>query len=96
MSFNNKHIILETWNDIRKSLDDIINDENQSFLEENNNFNDEENIDIIIHKNKTFILENNKLYNFNNKYNLGDKIDINDKGSLYGEYINGKVVISIL
>ena len=55
MSFNNKHIILETWNDIRKSLDDIINDENQSFLEENNNFNNEENIDIIIHKNKTFI-----------------------------------------
>ena len=82
---------MRTWNDISKSLDDIINDENQSFLEENNN--DDEDINIIIHKNKTFILENNKLYNINNIYNLGDKIDINNKGSLYGEYINGKVVV---
>lgn len=82
---------MRTWNDISKSLDDIINDENQSFLEENNN--DDEDINIIIHKNKTFILENNKLYNINNIYNLGDKIDINNKGSLYGEYINGKVMV---
>ena len=31
-----------------------------------------------------------------NDINNWKKIDINDKGSLYGEYINGKVVISIL
>ena len=86
LSFNNKEEILKTWDNIKKSLDTIINEENLSISEDINNFESDEETDEeinkIIHKNKTYILENNKLYKIN--------FD-NSKGEIYGEYINGKV-----
>jgi hypothetical protein len=84
LSFNNKEEILKTWDNIKKSLDTIINEENLSIFNDINNLDEEsdEEINKIIHKNKTYILENNKLY----KINLD-----NSKGELYGEYTNGKV-----
>ena len=84
LSFNNKDQILKTWDDIKKSLDNIINDENLSVNENVNDSDDEETNEYckITYKNNTYILDDNKLYKIN---------DDNSKGELYGENINGKI-----
>jgi hypothetical protein len=99
LSFNNKEKILKTWDMVKKSLDNIINEENLSISEDvaDTDFNsDDENSDYdsdsdihdndikkIIIKNKTYILEDNKLYKINNDCM---------KGKLYGSFINGKII----
>ena len=98
LSFNNKEKILKTWELVKKSFDNIINEENLSISEDidDTDFNsDDENSDDsdsdihdndikkIIIKNKTYILEDNKLYKINNDCM---------KGKLYGSFINGKII----
>ena len=84
---------------VKKSLDNIINEENLSISEDvaDTDFNsDDENSDYdsdsdihdndikkIIIKNKTYILEDNKLYKINNDCM---------KGKLYGSFINDKII----
>ena len=84
LSFNNKDQILQTWNDIKKSLDDIINEENLSLSEDVNDSDDEETNEYckITYKNNTYILDDNKIFKIN---------DDNSKGELYGSFINGKI-----
>lgn len=84
LSFNNKDQILKTWDDIKKSLDNIINEENLSVNEENDESDDEETNEYckITYKNNTYIFDDNKLYKIN---------DDNSKGDLYAENINGKI-----
>lgn len=98
LSFNNKEKILRTWNMVKKSLDNIINEENLSISEDvdNTDFNSDDEIsdessdeesddDIkkIIIKNKTYILDDNKLYKINKN---------GTKGNIYGSFINGKII----
>ena len=98
LSFNNKEKILRTWDMVKKSLDNIINEENLSISEDvdNTDFNsDDENSDDssdedsendikkIIIKNKTYILDDNKLYKINNN---------GLKGKMYGSFIDGKII----
>jgi hypothetical protein len=82
--FNYKDQILKTWDDIKKSLDNIINEGNltntELSLDNEESESDEE--CKIIYKNKTYILDDNKLYNINNN---------NSKGEIYGSFINGKI-----
>jgi len=84
LSFNNKDQILKTWDDIKKSLDNIINEENLSVNEDNYESDDEETNEYckITYKNNTYIFDDNKLYKIN---------DDNSKGELYGSFINGKI-----
>jgi hypothetical protein len=79
LSFNNKEQIINTWNQIKLSLDNIINNEN---LSETNTSDDEE-ICEIKYKGIMYILDNNNLYHIDNE----------NKGKLFGSYINGKVKI---
>jgi hypothetical protein len=84
---------------VKKSFDNIINEENLSISEDvnDNDFNSddeksddetesEDDIKKIIIKNKTYILDNNKLYKINK-----DGI----KGKLYASFINNKIIIII-
>ena len=82
--FNNKDQILKIWDDIKKSLDNIINEENLSVNEDDYDTDDEETNEYckITYKNNTYILDDNKLYKIN---------DDNTKGELYGSFINGKI-----
>jgi hypothetical protein len=86
LSFNNKDQILETWDQIKKSLDNIINEENltNTELSLDNEDSDSDEECKITYKNKTYILDDNKLYNIN---------DDNSKGEIYGSFINGKIKI---
>ena len=84
LSFNNKDQILKTWDDIKKSLDNIINEENLSVSE---GIDDSESDDLdeyckITYKNNIYIFDDNKLFKIN---------DDNTKGELYAENINGKI-----
>lgn len=57
LSFNNKEQIIETWNDVKKTLDNIINEEN---LSKSENQEDEIIEDVpfeIKYKGVTYILE---------------------------------------
>ena len=82
--FNNKDQILKTWNDIKKSLDNIINEENFSVSDDidESDSDEPEEYSKIIYKNNTYIFDDNKLYKIN---------DDNTKGELYAENINGKI-----
>jgi hypothetical protein len=84
LSFNNKDQIIKTWDDIKKSLDNIINEENL-IVNKDIDVSDEETNEYckITYKNNTFILNDNKLYKIN---------DDNTKGELYAENINGKIM----
>jgi len=84
LSFNNKDQILKTWDDIKKSLDNIINEENLGGIDDDNVSDDEETNEYckITYKNNTYIFDDNKLYKIN---------DDNTKGELYAENINGKI-----
>jgi len=77
LSFNNKEQIIETWNNVKKTLDNIINEENLSKSEEQEDEQCE-----IKYKGVTYILEGIKVYN------IKDGI----KGDLYGEFNNGKII----
>jgi len=79
LSFNNKEQIINTWNQIKFSLDNIINNEHLSESETS----DDEEICEIKYKGIMYILDNNNLYH----------IDNSNKGKLFGSYINGKVKI---
>jgi len=88
---------MKTWDLVKKSLDNIINEENLSISEDiddtdfnsddentNESSDDESEDDIkkIIIKNKTYILDDNKLYKINNN---------GTKGNIYASFINGKI-----
>ena len=70
LSFNNKDQILKTWDDIKKSLDNIINEENLSVNEDNYESDDEETNEYckITYKNNTYIFDDNKLYSLLKAY----------------------------
>jgi len=69
---------------IKKSLDNIINQENftnkELSLDNEESESDEE--CKITYKKNTYILDDNKLYYIN---------DDNSKGEIYGSFINGKI-----
>jgi hypothetical protein len=82
LSFNNKEQIIETWNNVKKTLDNIINDENLSKSEDQeDNIIEDEPCEIKC-KGITYIIEGIKVYN------IKDGI----KGDLYGEFNNGKII----
>jgi len=82
LSFNNKEQIIETWNSVKKTLDNIINEENLSKSEEQEeNIIEDESCEIK-YKGVTYILEGMKVYN------IKDGI----KSELYGEFNNGKII----
>ncbi len=91
LSFNNKEMIVETWNTLKKSIDDIINLDNQKIdnfddlLDDTSESDDTDDTDEceIKYKGKTYILNNNNLYTIN---------IIGNKDKLYGNYVNGKII----
>ena len=82
LSFNNKEQIIETWNNVKKSLDNIINEENLSKSEDQEDENIEDESFEIKYKGITYILEGMKVYNIKNGI----------KGELCGEFNNGKII----
>jgi hypothetical protein len=82
LSFNNKEQIIETWNNVKKTLDNIINEENLSKSEDQEYENNDEELCEIKCKGVTYILEGIKVYN----------IKDGNKGELYGEFNNGKII----
>lgn len=82
LSFNNKEQIIETWNNVKKTLDNIINEKNLSKSEDQEDENIEDEPCEIKYKGITYILEGMKVYN------IKDGI----KGEYYGEFNNGKII----